>query len=139
MVEVRGKDGGPPYVVEWSGGHTGVIFPDAGAVLEVSATGGRDEPAPSTARPHVREWTVRMSIVEAGDDTDAHAVLVADPAGPLTAWGRSHRAPEDRLDPEIGDDVAAARALRHLADLLMTTAESDISAVTGQDAQVRRT
>lgn len=139
VVEVRGEDGGPPYVVEWSDGHTGVIFPDAGSVLQVSPAGGRDESAPSKARPHVREWTVRVSIVEADDDTDAQAVLVADSPGPLTAAGRSHRAPEDRLDPQIGDEVAVARALRHLADVLMSTAESDISAVTGQDAQVRRT
>jgi hypothetical protein len=41
--------------------------------------------------------------------------------------------------PEIGDEVAVARALRHLADTLMATAETDIEAVTGEDVQVRYT
>ena len=28
VLEVRGKDGGPPYVVKWDpDGHTGVFFP----------------------------------------------------------------------------------------------------------------
>ncbi|HET9631521.1 MAG TPA: DUF1918 domain-containing protein [Terrabacter sp.] len=31
--EVKGADGGPPYVVEWSDGHTGLIHPGPGSVL----------------------------------------------------------------------------------------------------------
>jgi hypothetical protein len=27
VVEVRGKDGQPPYVVKWSDGHEGLTFP----------------------------------------------------------------------------------------------------------------
>ncbi|MDP3894004.1 DUF1918 domain-containing protein [Nocardioides sp.] len=27
VVEVRGADGGPPYVVRWSDGHEGLTFP----------------------------------------------------------------------------------------------------------------
>jgi len=34
--------------------------------------------------------------------------------------------------PEIGDEVAVARALRRLADQLIETAEQDLEAVTGQ-------
>jgi hypothetical protein len=37
----------------------------------------------------------------------------------------------------IGDEVAVARALRHLADSLLARAESDISAATGTSAYVR--
>ncbi|HEY8840553.1 MAG TPA: dsRBD fold-containing protein [Candidatus Dormibacteraeota bacterium] len=37
----------------------------------------------------------------------------------------------------MGDEVAVARALRHLADTLLARAESDIEAVTGTDAYVR--
>ena len=37
----------------------------------------------------------------------------------------------------IGDEVAVARALRHLADTLLARAESDIEAATGTDAYVR--
>jgi len=31
IVEVRGADGGPPYVVRWSDGHEGLSFPGADA------------------------------------------------------------------------------------------------------------
>ena len=31
IVEVRGKDGAPPYVVRWSDGHEGLVYPGADA------------------------------------------------------------------------------------------------------------
>ena len=31
IVEVRGNDGGPPYVVKWSDGHEGLVYPGADA------------------------------------------------------------------------------------------------------------
>jgi hypothetical protein len=31
--EVKGEAGGPPYVVEWADGHTGLIHPGPGSVL----------------------------------------------------------------------------------------------------------
>jgi hypothetical protein len=37
----------------------------------------------------------------------------------------------------IGDEVAVARALRHLADSMLARAESDIQAATGTAAYVR--
>ncbi|WP_202613638.1 dsRBD fold-containing protein [Ornithinimicrobium cerasi] len=195
VVETRGDDGGPPFVVEWSDGHTGLIFPGPGAVLRVSTmddpvpTGAEpvsagagpvsaaeqtvtasdqtgtaaaqtataagqpatpaDDPVPVSAEqapavrsggtlPHVRDWTVRITIFEGGDDTSAQAVLVADAPDHLRALGESHRSARDRMSPEIGDEVAVARALRHLADQLMTVAEDDIAAATGEDAYVRR-
>jgi hypothetical protein len=27
VIEVRGDDGGPPYVVRWSDGHEGLVYP----------------------------------------------------------------------------------------------------------------
>jgi hypothetical protein len=39
--------------------------------------------------------------------------------------------------PEIGGEVAVARALRHLADKLMETAETDVSELTGEGAHIR--
>ncbi|WP_237770091.1 dsRBD fold-containing protein [Ornithinimicrobium sp. CNJ-824] len=162
-MEVRGEDGGPPYVVEWSDGHTGLLFPGPGSVLHVSerhedagqgagdaaaaqaaTDGGSAAPAgrPAATGPgqpgHVREWTVRVSIYESGDDTHAQAVLLGDSPQHLKAEGDSHRAPDDPVVPEIGDEVAAGRALRHLAERLLVTADDDIAAVTGEDAHVRR-
>ena len=33
ILEVKGEDGGPPYVVEWANGHQGLIHPGPGSVL----------------------------------------------------------------------------------------------------------
>jgi Domain of unknown function (DUF1918) len=34
IVEVRGAEGGPPYLVRWSDGHESSFFPSAGTVTE---------------------------------------------------------------------------------------------------------
>ena len=35
ILEVRGQDGGPPFVVRWSdNGHEGMIYPGADAVVQ---------------------------------------------------------------------------------------------------------
>jgi hypothetical protein len=44
ILEVRGADGGPPYVVRWSNGHEGLFFPSSDATVEHLGVGG-SEPA----------------------------------------------------------------------------------------------
>ncbi|WP_347353919.1 DUF1918 domain-containing protein [Intrasporangium sp.] len=39
--EVHGADGGPPYLVEWSDGHTGLINPGPGSVKWIGAEPAR--------------------------------------------------------------------------------------------------
>lgn len=34
IVEVRGEDGGPPYLVRFDDGHEGLVFPGADAVVQ---------------------------------------------------------------------------------------------------------
>lgn len=34
ITEVHGKDGEPPYVVEWDDGHTSTFYPSSDAVIE---------------------------------------------------------------------------------------------------------
>jgi hypothetical protein len=34
IVEVRGADGGPPYLVRYEDGHEAVVFPGPDAVVE---------------------------------------------------------------------------------------------------------
>jgi hypothetical protein len=139
VVETRGPDGGPPYVIRWSDGHEGLLYPGPGALLRVEhaahPAGSEAEPAsPSQDRPgHVRDWHVRVSIFERGNDTDANVVLLADSPVHLTAQGHARRSTDDLQVPEIGDEVAVARALRRLADRLLQTAEGDISAMTGEE------
>lgn len=138
IVEVRGADGAPPYMVRWSDkGSTGLFFPGADAHLsegvehqhtEAGAAGG------SAVAPHVRSWRVDIDLFEAGDDTTAHAVLVAESPRKLDARGEAHRNPRDLDVPEIGDEVAVARALRRLSDRLLETASLDMSGVEAQRA-----
>jgi hypothetical protein len=55
IVEVRGDDGAPPYVVEFPDGHTGLVFPGADAVIEASAPVGAQIPGDRrTRRVHTR-------------------------------------------------------------------------------------
>ena len=37
ILEVRGENGGPPYVVRWSDGHEGVTFPGPDAFVAPEA------------------------------------------------------------------------------------------------------
>ena len=155
VLEVRGEDGQPPYLVRWTDGHTGLMYPGAGSVLRVetenehvtSAPAGAPTLTPQAsadratagvveAPTHVREWQVRVSIFESADDTSANVVLLTEAPTHLTAHGQSHRITRDAPVPEIGDEVAVARALRHLADQLLETAARDIEAVTGKHINI---
>jgi hypothetical protein len=153
VTVVHGKDGGPPYTVRWSDGHTGMIYPGPGAILRIGDREPGTEPAEQAAAPsgavheapqpgeatlgHVREWHVRVSIFESGDETSATVVLLSDAPTHLQARGTSRRSPSDLAVPEIGDEIAVARALRHLADQLAGTAAADIEALSGKPAHVR--
>jgi hypothetical protein len=43
IIEVRGPDGGPPYVVRYADGHEAVVFPGPDAVVESGTGSGADE------------------------------------------------------------------------------------------------
>lgn len=46
IIEVRGADGGPPYLVQWSDGHESSFFPSSDAVVEhVRLPAARQAPA----------------------------------------------------------------------------------------------
>jgi Domain of unknown function (DUF1876)/Domain of unknown function (DUF1918) len=153
VLEVRGANGEPPYLVRWADGHTGLMYPGPGSVLRVETEhehvtsapaeapqASADRPTAAVVEPtlsHVREWQVRVSIFESGDDTSANVVLLTEAPTHLTAHGQSHSSAGDTSVPEIGDEVAVARALRHLADQLLETAAQDIEAMTGKDTHIR--
>jgi hypothetical protein len=139
VLEVKGSDGAAPYTVRWSDGHTGLVYPGPGAVMRVeSGTGVPRRSEDTTLRAQSsKTWRVQVSVVETGDNTRATAMLISDQPGELRGQGDSHRSPQDEPLGVIGDEVAVARALRHLADSLLARAESDIEAATGTDAYVR--
>ena len=65
---------------------------------------------------HAKRWTVTISIDEVDDDrTRAHAVLETGGSSHVTGEGFARRNPTDRPVPEIGDELAASRALSDLS------------------------
>ena len=137
VLEVKGTDGGAPYTVRWSDGHTGLVYPGPGAVMRVESGTGEPGISEDTVTSAEKTWRVQVSVVETGDNTRATALLISDKPGEFRALGDSHRSPRDEPMGAIGDEVAVARALRHLADSLLARAEADIEAATGTDAYVR--
>ncbi|KUL26269.1 DUF1876 domain-containing protein [Streptomyces regalis] len=86
-----------------------------------------------------KQWTVRIRITEDGDDTRAEAVLTTQDqaqstpqdTSAVTGRGVAHRNPIDRPIPEIGDELAASRALEDLAIRLHDIASDDIVQLAG--------
>lgn len=148
IIEV-GKQGGPPYLVRWSDDGRETLFfpgPDAhishhGSLHAAPAAAAQTTPAgavtAATPHPHVKNWRVDLYLFEQDAATMAHAVLHTDAPTALDSSGEAHRNPGDVDVPEIGDEVAAARALRRLADRLLGVASSDIEAIEGRGVNVR--
>lgn len=137
VVECRHEDGSPPYVVEWSDtGQTGLFFP--GPDAHVQHLGGevpaQQQVGAAPAR-HIKTWRVEVSLFESEGDTTAHAVLVAEVPG-IEAKGSARRHPLDADVPEIGDEVAVARALRRLSDRLLGVASHDIAILEGHPVEL---
>ncbi|MEK8225407.1 dsRBD fold-containing protein [Oerskovia sp. M15] len=129
VVEVHHEDGSPPFLVEWAdtGSRAWSIrdptpwcVPRRGAVAhEVSVP------------VHSKSWHVQVSLVESEGRTTAEAILVGDLPSDLHGVGRARKDPGDTEIEAIGDHVAAARALRGLADRLLGLAEAEIEGSTG--------
>jgi hypothetical protein len=133
IIECRNADGSPPYLIEWSDtGRTALFFPGSDAHVEHQA----DTKTPHEPSRHVKTWRVELHLFESEESTTAHATLLADAPG-IDAVGRARRRHDDANVPEIGDEVAAARALRRLADRLLGTAADDIAAVEGHPVSLR--
>ncbi|MET7339358.1 dsRBD fold-containing protein [Nonomuraea sp. NPDC005650] len=84
-----------------------------------------------------KQWTVQVYISEDGDDTCARAVLTTRDDTGLTGTGRAHRNPADPSVPEIGDELAAARALADLAGKLAVVTQRDIAEIASSPAPGR--
>jgi hypothetical protein len=80
---------------------------------------------------HAKQWRVDVFLSEEDDMTRARAVLTGDSPQHLSATGTARRNPRDPEVPEIGDEVAASRALEALSHQLLTVATRDIDASVG--------
>ena len=80
----------------------------------------------------VTRWSVEIFLSEIDGHSHAEARLVSGARTPLTATGSATLSERDPLDvPEIGYELATARALRSLADKLLRTAAEDVEAIAG--------
>lgn len=86
---------------------------------------------------HTKQWTIDVFVSEDGDNTNARAVLHGDSAHVISGAGFARRNPHDPLVPEIGDELAVARALSRLADNLQQVTSDDIAVSVGDDARIR--
>jgi uncharacterized protein DUF1876 len=73
-----------------------------------------------------KRWTVTIEIDEHEGRTRAHARLRTQDSDRLVGVGLARLNPADRDIPEIGDELAAARALSDLAHHLLDVAGGDI-------------
>ncbi|MEU8586324.1 dsRBD fold-containing protein [Streptomyces sp. NPDC048664] len=77
--------------------------------------------------PSAKEWRLQLYLSEHDPGTTARVVLDTGD-NLLECCARAHRNPEDMDIPEIGDELAAGRALISLGRQLLRAAEGDISA-----------
>ncbi|RIQ18239.1 DUF1876 domain-containing protein [Jiangella rhizosphaerae] len=87
----------------------------------------------------IKHWTVDIYIGEHDDgSTYAEARLITHATAGLRATGTARLNPSDVNVPEIGDELATARALRVLADELLGTASDDIENITHEPVHLKR-
>lgn len=84
-----------------------------------------------------RTWTIEVVLAEDDSRTRADAVLRTAAHGELRGQGHARRNPADPPVPEIGDEIAASRALSDLAHKLLDTAAGTIEATTHKPAHLR--
>lgn len=88
---------------------------------------------------HTKTWTVEIYIGEQDGRTHAEARLRTEKsARELAGEGTARLNPTDQDVPEIGDELAASRALSHLAHQLLDAAAEDIGSVTQEHVHLYR-
>jgi hypothetical protein len=80
----------------------------------------------SRTMTHISDWPIRLFLTEEGDRTVAHVVLTTGD-NTLSAEGVALRNPHDPPVPEIGDELAAGRALVDLGRQLVSAAAGDVA------------
>ncbi len=81
-----------------------------------------------------RTWSVEIFIGERDGSTHAEARLRTNDRTEFVASGTARLNPTDRDVPEIGDELAAARALSALGHRLVEAAAGDIEVITHERA-----
>ncbi len=83
----------------------------------------------------VDSWPVEISLHEEDSETRAEARLTKDGVG-MVGHGVARRNPGDQEVTQIGEEIAAARALSDLAHQLLSDAAGQIEGITHQRAHL---
>jgi hypothetical protein len=86
----------------------------------------------------IKRWSVKIFIDEHDGTTRAEARLETADKTHLVGVGTSRLNPHDVNVPEIGDELAAARALSELGHRLLDAAADDIEGATHRPAHLDR-
>ncbi len=84
----------------------------------------------------IKRWTVEIFIGEDEGRTYAEARLHTEVGDRLVGVGRAKVSPTDHDVPEIGDELATARALTDLGHRLLLTTAGDIEQVTREHVRL---
>jgi Domain of unknown function (DUF1876) len=84
----------------------------------------------------LRHWTVDVYVGEDNGQTFAEAALRDDSGNHVMGTGRARLTPGNLNVPEIGDEIAVARALGNLGHRLLNTAAGDIETITHEPAHL---
>ncbi len=84
----------------------------------------------------VDHWPVDITLHEEGRETRADARLTRNDGIRMSGHGVARRNPDDRAVTEIGEEIAAARALSDLAHKLLSSAAGEIEAITHERARL---
>ncbi|HEX7659216.1 MAG TPA: DUF1876 domain-containing protein [Pseudonocardiaceae bacterium] len=85
---------------------------------------------------HTEQWNVDIYLDEHDGKTRAQARLHNPDETGLVGTGLARRNPTDTSVPEIGDELAVARALSDLAHQLVDAAARDIEGITHQKSHL---
>ena len=83
----------------------------------------------------IDSWPVEISLHEEGRETRAAARLTGQVGG-MVRRGVARRNPDDQEVTQIGEQIAAARALSDLAHQLLSDAAGQIEGITHQRAHL---
>lgn len=75
---------------------------------------------------HAKTWHIEIYLTEDGPRTRAEAVLHTDAGTEIRRVGVARRSPRDPDVPEIGDELAACRALNELTHALFDASVMDV-------------
>jgi Rv2632c-like len=83
----------------------------------------------------IDRWPVEISLQEQDRETRAEARLARNGIE-MSGHGLARRSPGDQEVTEIGEEIAAARALSDLAHKLLSTAAGEIEDITHERARL---